>query len=125
MNNQHNDLTDIIAQALNEIKELGDRFDLDKINLAELQRRTGISRAKLRRLKENLFVMLLHALIGRKAETTVLSGYTGIIDALLRGGGVKNSNVIFERLQENGYPGGKTSVKTYIREHQHLLPPKR
>lgn len=125
MDNQHNDLTDIIAQALNEIKsELGDRFYLDKINLAELQRRTGISRAKLRRLKENGFVVLPHALIGRKAETTILSGYTGIIDALLRKG-VKNSNVIFERLQENGYSGGKTSVKTYIREHQHLLPAKR
>lgn len=125
MNNQHNDLTDIIAQALNEIKsELGDRFDPDRINLAELQRRTGISRAKLRRLKENGFVVLPHALIGRKAETTILSGYTGIIDALLQKG-VKNSNVIFERLQENGYPGGKTSVKTYVREHWHLLPPKR
>ena len=125
MNNQHNGLTDIIAQALNEIKsELGDRFDLDRINLAELQRRTGISRAKLRHLKENGFVVQPHALIGRKAETTVLSGYTGIIDALLQKG-VKNSNVIFERLLENGYAGGKTSVKTYISKHQHLLPPKR
>ena len=85
MNNQHNDLTDIIAQALNEIKsELGDRFNLDRINLAELQRRIGISRAKLRHFKENGFVVLPHALIGRKAKTTVLFDYTGIIDALLR-----------------------------------------
>ena len=125
MNNQHNDLTDMIAQALGEIKsEMGDLFDLEKVNLAELERRTGISRARLRRAKENGFVVAPHALIGRKAETTVLSGFTGIIDSLLRKG-VKNSAVVFERLQENGYTGGKTSVKDYIRNRQYLLPPKR
>ena len=125
MSNQHNDLTEIIAQSLNEIKsEMGDGFSLDKVNLADLERRTGISRAKLRRIKGNGFVVVPHALIGRKAERTVLSGFTGIIDSLLRKG-VKNSNVIFERLQENGYSGGKTSVKDYVRSHKDLLPPKR
>ena len=125
MDNQHNDLTDIITQALNETKsELGDGFNLEKINLADLERRTGISRAKLRRIKGNGFVILPHALIGRRAETTILSGFTGIIDALLKKG-VKNSNVIFDRLKESGYTGGKTSVKTYIRAHHDLLPPKR
>ena len=44
MSENHNDLTDIISHALNEIKsELGDQFDLSKINLADLERRTGIS----------------------------------------------------------------------------------
>ena len=44
-----NGLEPIIAQAIEEIKqEQGKSFDLSKINLAELQRRTGISRAKLR-----------------------------------------------------------------------------
>ena len=125
MDNKNNDLTEIITQALNDIKsELGDRFNLEKINLAELERRTGITRAKLRHFKSNGFVAVPHELIGRKAETTVLSGYTGIIDNLLSQG-VKNANTIFDRLQENGYTGGKTSVKTYIREHKHLLPPKR
>lgn len=125
MDNKNNDLTEIITQALNDIKsELGDRFNLEKINLAELERRTGITRAKLRHFKSNGFVAAPHGLIGRKAETTVLSGYTGIIDNLLSQG-VKNANTIFDRLQENGYIGGKTSVKTYIREHKHLLPPKR
>ena len=125
MVNKNNDLTEIITQALNDIKsELGDRFSIDKINLAELERRTGITRAKLRRFKSNGFVSVPHGLFGRKAETTVLSGYTGIIDNYLSQG-VKNANTIFDRLQENGYTGGKTSVKTYIREHKHLLPPKR
>jgi transposase len=125
MNINHNDLTEIITQVLNEIKsELGDNFSLEKINLAEFERRTGISRAKLRRLKENNFVIKPHGLIGKKAESTVLSGYTGIIDTLLQKG-VQNSAVIFDRLKENGYTGGRTSVKTYIREHRHLIPPKR
>ena len=91
---------------------MGDQFSLEKINLAELERRTGISRARLRHIKENGFTVQPHALIGRKANTTVLTGFTGMIDALLWRG-VKNSSVIFDRLIENGYTGGKTSVKTY------------
>ena len=125
MDSKHDDLTEMLSQALNELKsELGDRFDLDKVNLAELERRTGISRSRLRHIKENGFTISPHGLTGRKAEKTVLSGYTGIIDALLMKG-VKNSNVIYDRLRENGYAGGKTSVKTYIRSHKNLIPPKR
>ncbi len=125
MNNQHNDLTYMIVQAHNEAKiEMGERFDLTKVNLADLERRTGLSRVKLRHIKENGFVVMPHALIGQKAERTVLSGFTGIIDSLLRKS-AKNSNVIPERLQENGYAGGKNSVKDYARNHKNLLPLKR
>ena len=47
--NQSNGLEDIISQAIEEMKsEQGNNFSLEKINLAELERRTGISRAKLR-----------------------------------------------------------------------------
>ena len=54
MGENHNDLTEIITQTLNEMKkEQGEKFDLNKINLAELERRTGITRARLRRLKAN------------------------------------------------------------------------
>ena len=125
MNRNHNDLTEIITQVLNEIKsELGDNFSLEKINLAEFERRTGISRAKLRRLKENNFVIKPHGLIGKKAESTVLSGYTDIIDALLRKG-VTNSSAIKDRIVETGYAGGLTQVKEYIAAHKHLIPAKR
>ena len=66
MGEKHNDLTEIITQALNELKsEQGNNFNLDKVNLAELERRTGISRGKLRRLKSNSFVDKPHALTGR------------------------------------------------------------
>ena len=106
MEEKNNDLTEIIAQALNEMKkDLGDRFDLDHINLAELERRTGITRARLRRIQKDGFVDKPHALIGRKSETTILTGFTGVIDTLLAKG-ITNSSVCFDRLKEAGYQGG-------------------
>lgn len=75
MEEKHNDLTEIIAHALNEMKrEMGEKFNPDKVNLAELERRAGISRAKLRRIKKSGFIDLPHALTGRKAEHTLLTG---------------------------------------------------
>ena len=125
MEGKNNDLTETIAQALNEIKsELGDKFDLKHVNLAELERRTGITRAKLRRLKEHDFVDVPHGLTGRKAETTVLTGYTSIIDALLFKG-ITNSSVCYDRLAASGYTGGMTVIKDYISAHRDLVPAKR
>ena len=125
MEGKNNDLTETIAQALNEIKsELGDKFDLEHINLAELERRTGITRAKLRRLKEHNFIDVPHGLTGRKAETTVLTGYTGLIDALLTQG-ITNSSVCYDRLTASGYTGGLTVIKDYISAHRDLVPAKR
>ena len=120
-----NGLENIISQAIEEMKsEQGINFSLEKINLAELERRTGISRAKLRRLKENGFVFKPHALEGRKAPQTILTGYTAILDDLLRKG-ITNSSVCLERLQSVGFPGGLTTVKDYIASHKHLIPAKR
>lgn len=83
-----------IAQAIEEMKaEQGDGFSLDRIDLAELERRSGVSRGKLRRLKRNGFQNLPRSSKGRKHAATKLSGYTGIIDSLLRQG-TKNSSVI-------------------------------
>ena len=66
MKENNNDSTEIIAQVLNEMKEeLGDKFDINKINLAEVSRRTGISRAKLRLIQKNGFVIKPHGLTGR------------------------------------------------------------
>ena len=85
-----------IAQAIEEMKaEQGDGFSLDRINLAELERRSGVSRGKLRRLKRNGFQDLPRSSKGRKHAATKLSGYTGIIDSLLRQG-IKNSSVILD-----------------------------
>lgn len=61
---------------------------------------------------------------GRTAETTVLTGYTGIIDGLLRKG-VTNSAVHMGRLKESGYTGSLSTVKDYISKHKSLVPAKR
>lgn len=114
-----------VAKAIEEIMaEQGDKFSLEKINLAELERRTGISRAKLRRMKEHDFENTEHASKGKRAAATLLSGYTGLLDGLLKSG-VTNSAVCLNRLRANGYAGSQTTIKNYILSHQHLIPPAR
>lgn len=120
-----NDLKRTISHALDELKsEQGDAFSLKNINLAELARRTGISRAKLRRLKAQDFEFKEHGRKGLKAKKTKLSGYEDTINAFLFNG-VSNSNVIFERIKADGYPGGLTILKDYISSHKNLMPAKR
>ena len=87
-----------LSQALDLIKDREkENFCLEKVNLAELERLTGITRAKLRRLKDNNFKEKQHGLQGRKSAVTVLSGFTGVLDNLLRSN-VTNSEVLFEQL---------------------------
>ncbi len=125
MEQKNNGLIETITQVLNEMKEeQGESFDVEKVNLAELERRTGISRARLRRIKDAGFTDPPHGLTGRKAKVTKLTGYTGIIDDLLRKG-ITNSSVCLERLKEHGYTGGKSIVKDYISAHKDLVPAKR
>ena len=122
---ERNDLQSTISQALQIIKEkAGDKFDIEKVNLAELQRLTGLSRKKLRNLKDNGFIVKPHGLTGRKKEDTVLSGFTGMIDALLMKG-VTNSSTIKDRLNEAGCTSSQTTIKKYISEHKDLVPAKR
>ncbi len=120
-----NDSTVTLAQALQDIKkEQGEKFSLETVNLAELQRRTGISRAKLRRLKSNNFKETPHGLAGRKSVKTVISGYEAVINDQLRQG-VTNSVNIFDKLKEVGYKGSLSGVKRYIIANKNLVPAKR
>ena len=122
---ERNDLQLTISQALQKMKEkAGDKFDINEVNLAELQRLTGISRKKLRKLETDGFIVKPHGLTGRKKEHTVLSGFTGMIDALLMKG-VTNSGTIKDRLDEAGYTGSQTTIKDYISKHKDLVPVKR
>ena len=51
-----------VAEVIEQMMaEQGDEFSLERINLAELERRTGISRARLRRMKEHDFESTEHA----------------------------------------------------------------
>ena len=117
-----NDLQSTITQAIEGMKaEQGPSFDPEKINLAELGRRTGLSRKRLRRLKKNGFVVLPSASRGTHRKETVLTGYTAIIDDFLRKG-ISNSEVILNEIREHGYTGQRTQLKEYIHGHKDLIP---
>lgn len=122
---ERSSLQETISQALEQMKqEQGGDLKASKVNLAELERITGISRGKLRQIKENGFVVKPHGNTGKKRSNTVISGYTGFIDGFLKKN-VSNSNTIYKQLQDFGYAGGKTQIKRYIQEHKYLLPAKR
>lgn len=123
--NERIGLQEIIDNAIGEMaREAGDSFETDRMNLAEFSRRTGLSRSKARTLRAKGFVVTPHGRCGMKSETTVIGGFEGVVDALLREG-VTNSEVVFERIEAQGYKGGKTTVKNYIAAHADLVPAKR
>lgn len=120
-----NGLDKIVSQAIDEMKEIqGGDFDLNKINLSELERRTGISRSKLRGWKKNGFQFTVHGRTGCHKVNQCLNGFTSILDNLLKEG-VSNSTVCFDRLESNGFLGSLSTVKRYIASHKYLLPAKR
>ena len=123
--NERIGLQEIIDKAIEDMaREAGDSFEIDHLNLAEFSRRTGLSRSKARSLKAKGFVVTPHGRCGMKAESTVISGFEGVVNTLLMEG-VTNSEVIFERIEGQGYKGGRTTVKNYIAAHADLVPAKR
>lgn len=122
--NKRSGFVPIIAQAIEEMEaEAGRTLAIEELNLAELERRTGLSRSKLRTLKGNGFKEMPHGLKG-KSKSTVLKGYTSILDGLLSQG-VTNSVVCLQRLRSVGFTGSQTTVKRYIATHKYLVPAKR
>ena len=110
-----NDIEEILAQEPERIKECGER-----INLAEIERRTVISRTILRRWQRH-GNSLENDKRGRPADNTKTEPYSAMIEALLRNG-IANSAVIIERIRELGYDGGISILKDYIRSHHDLVP---
>lgn len=122
--NKRNGLVPIIAQAIEKMEtETGVPLSLENINLAELERQTGLTRSKLRTLQAKGFKDTPHGLKG-KTKSRILKGYTSTLDNLLSQG-ITNSSVCFERIKQEGYPGGLTTVKDYIADHKYLVPVKR
>ncbi len=118
-------LQEIIDKAIDEMaREAGDSFDIDHVNLAEFSRKTGLTRSRARTLKAKGFKVTPHGRCGMKAEKTVISGFEGVVNAMLAEG-ITNSEVVFERIESQGYEGGRTTVKNYIRAHAGLVPAKR
>lgn len=123
--NERNDLQQIIDNAIAEMSaEAGRELEPDEVNLAELGRRTGITRSRLRTLKSKGFRAAPHGRTGIRSEVTVMSGHEDVVDGLLRSG-VTNSSVCLDRLREHGYAGSLSTVKSYIASHMDLVPAKR
>lgn len=119
-----NGLDTIVSQALKEMEEeSGQAISLDEVNLAELSRRTHISRSKLRTWK-NKGGSFVKENKGYTSRNPALRGYTSILDNLLRNG-VYNSAVCLKRLQAAGYTGGISTIKRYLNSHKDLIPAKR
>jgi len=88
MDSRYDGLQKIIDEALSAMAaEAGPGFLPEKANLAEFCRRTGLTRSKARTLRKRGFQAGPHGNAGRKAEATVLTGYTGVVDGQLRKGG--------------------------------------
>ena len=82
--NERSDLQEIIDKALKSMAEdAGGELDLADVNLAEFQRRTGLSRSKARTLKGKGFKATPHGRTGQKAAVTVMTGYEETVGALL------------------------------------------
>ena len=70
--NGNDSCINIITQAISEMEaEQGKSLSADEINLAELERRTGITRARLRRLKSNNFKPIPHGRTSQHAEINI------------------------------------------------------
>ena len=81
-----------------------------------MERLTGVSRAKLRRLKKNGFGFKPHALKGRKAAKTVLFGYTAILDDLLRKGTANSTICLYA--EDAGIFGRPLMFHDYLERHR-------
>lgn len=123
--NGRNDLQEIMDKALEETRaEAGGCLELDKANLAEFCRRTGLTRPKARTLEEKGLGAGPHGRCGMRAEVTVVTGHTDVADDLLRGG-VGNSSAISDRLGGDGCGGGIPTVRDHIKARSHLIPARR
>ena len=116
---EDNDLEDILTQVRIEVKE-----QYGYVKLSEVQARTGITRAHLRRWKENGYHIVQNKNAGRRAGSVKLAPYLETFNGLLADG-VTNSEVIYDKLKKKGYTGGKTIIKDYVSSHKDLVPARR
>lgn len=100
---------DILTQAVEEVtKEYG------RVNISALARKLPLTREQLKRLKRNGFILKPNGNLGKHRKKTKLSGFEEIIDSYLRKGNT-NSQVIFDSIKRQGFRGGLTIVKGYIK----------
>lgn len=119
MNKENNSCYIIVAQAISDMMAEQGKSGNYKINLAELSRRTGITRSRLRTMKSHGFA-IIPAKQSKKRKSK-LDRYASFINQKLTLG-ITNSVVIYNELVKQGYTGGQSILKEYIRDHHSLVP---
>ena len=105
-----------VTQAVESVKA-----EYGRIVLAEIARRTGLSMAKIKRIRDNGFVLKPNGNSGRHRATKLDPYKTVIIEKFLKQG-ITNSVVIQENLVRLGYNGSNTTVRDFVRENRSLVP---
>lgn len=116
---EENDLEDILTQVRIEVKE-----QYGKVNLSEIERRTGVTRSRLKRWKKNGYHIVRNKNAGRHPGSKKLAPHIETLNDLMKKG-VTNSEVLYDRLKEKGYTGGKTIIKDYVSSNLDLVPARR
>ena len=75
-------------------------------------------------MKEYDFENAEHESRDKRVIVTILSGYTGLLDNLLKNG-VRQIAVCLSRLRANRYAGSQATIRNCIADHQHFIPPTR
>ena len=119
------DAINIITIEIEKMKAEGIAFKKDgKFNLSEIQRRTSLSRKKIKRLLKNGLELKPHGNSHKKDNHLIAGkGEEKAIELLKQG--ITNSSVIYDKLKATGYSGGLTTVKNFIKANENLIPAKR
>ena len=107
---------DSVTQAVESVKA-----EYGRIVLAEIARRTGLSMARIKRIRNNGFVLKPNWNSG-KHRAAKLDPYKSIIIEKFLKQGITNSVVIQENLVRLGYNGSNTTVRDFVRENRSLVP---
>lgn len=119
-------LATMVAQEVENMKKdgMGMRSN-GKVNLAELSRRTGISRQRLRTLEKGGFEKEADEKRKKDKTKSLTAHEENILTDMLRRG-IVNSVVMQERLREiTGYNGSRTTVWRFIDRNRDKIPARR
>lgn len=123
MKTESKNLTEIVTEAIALMKNEGSE---EKVNLAEISRRTGKTRQRLRTIVHKLYCPEADS-GSKKGRPSVITSNTeakDFVDSLLRKG-VTNSLVIQERLKgEYNFSCSLSSIKRYVKSLNDLVPTK-
>lgn len=119
------DAMNIITKAYEQMKEEGvDSYRGGKPNLAELSRRTGVTRKTLERIFKNGLEPHKHGNSVKRGSHVMVDSAKEKAEELLRSG-VVNTSVIYEMIKGVGYKGSLTTVKNFVKDNSNLVPAKR